>query len=244
MIFKWFSRALHTIVFVVFITILTHFLAPMMAEATPLTNVFINEIHYDNISGDENEFIELAGISSIDLSGWSLHFYNGGNGNRYKTYDLSTWLFNDVGNGFGIAAGYISGIQNGSPDGIVLADADENVIQFLSYEGSFMAKSGIAKGLTSINIGVNEPSTTLKGYSIQLKGQGNYYDDFEWSSAQEHTFDLTNNEQLFFLDNDKALQVSEPLTINLLMIMLFGLLFLKLIKAGSIKNKILQLYIL
>ena len=30
-----------------------------------------------------------------------------------------------------------NGIQNGSPDGIALVDSSSNVIQFLSYEGTF-----------------------------------------------------------------------------------------------------------
>ena len=38
---------------------------------------FINEIHYDNISKDTGEAIEVAGPAGTDLFGWALALYNG-----------------------------------------------------------------------------------------------------------------------------------------------------------------------
>ena len=76
----------------------------------------------------------------------------------------------------------ITGIQNGSPDGIALVDDLGSVVQFLSYESSFTAMSGVAEGMISSDIGVAETSSTSPGYSLQLMGTGREYADFSWAS--------------------------------------------------------------
>ena len=214
MLFKWFSRLYHIIVFIIILGIFSHLFAPILVEASPIPNVFINEVHYDNSGADQDEFVELAGVAGLNLAGWSLHFYNGDNGNEYKEYTFTNWLLNDTINGFGFAGVKISGIQNGSPDGIVLADAQDNIIQFLSYEGSFTANSGIAVGLLSTDIGVIEPGYTSLGFSLQLTGQGNKYQDFSWAMPQTNTLGTVNFSQHFM--NAKAIPVTEPSSLFLL----------------------------
>lgn len=93
---------------------------------------------------------------------------------------LSGSLDNE-GSGFGAISFSRTGIQNGSPDGLVLVDPTDSVLQFLSYEGSFTALSGTAIGTTSIDIGVTEPGTTPIGQSLQLTGIGSIYSDFSWT---------------------------------------------------------------
>lgn len=198
MLAKWFSRLYHAIVFIIFLALFIHVFTPILVEASPITNVFINEIHYDNNGTDEDEFIELAGLAGVNLQGWSLSLYNGSSGGEYgAVYTFSNLLLADTIDGFGFASVYLSGIQNGMSDGIVLADAQQNIIQFLSYEGTLTANSGIAKGLTSIDIGVNESNATPLGYSLQLTGQGSEYQDFTWSNAQLNTFSSANVAQRF-----------------------------------------------
>ncbi|MBU1227576.1 MAG: ExeM/NucH family extracellular endonuclease, partial [Actinobacteria bacterium] len=70
--------------------------------------------------------------------------------------------------GMGALSFLRAGIQNGSPDGWALIDDTGAVIEFLSYEGSFTATSGTANGMTSVDIGVAEASTTPAGQSLQL----------------------------------------------------------------------------
>ncbi|MCB0456981.1 MAG: HYR domain-containing protein, partial [Flavobacteriaceae bacterium] len=142
-------------------------------------SVFINEIHYDNTGTDQDEAIEIAGPAGTNLSTYSLVLYNGNNGQEYDSLTLSGTI-DDEGNGFGALNFPIAGIQNGSPDGIVLAN-NGTIIQFLSYEGSFTAVDGIATGLTSTDIGVSEPGSTPIGESLQLSGTGTYYSDFTWT---------------------------------------------------------------
>ena len=143
-------------------------------------SVFINEIHYDNTGGDQDEAIEVAGPAGTDLSTWSIILYNGSNGNEYNNVPLSGTI-DDEGNGFGAVNFPISGIQNGAPDGIVLAN-NGAVVQFISYEGSFTANDGIAMGMTSVDIGVSESSGTNIGESLQLTGMGSASADFVWNN--------------------------------------------------------------
>ena len=159
------------------------------------TAVFINEIHYDNASGDVGEAIEIAGPAGTDLSGWSLVLYNGSNGTVYNTTPLSGALADD-GSGFGFSSFAISGIQNGSPDGIVLFDG-VSVVQFLSYEGAFTAVGGVADGQTSTDIGVSESGGTPIGNSLQLGGTGAFYEDFTWEADAADTFGAVNTNQTF-----------------------------------------------
>ncbi len=236
MLFKCFSRLLHSTALVTFLLIFSYVFTPILVEAGPIPNVFINEIHYDNNGADQNEFIELAVIEGLNLSGWSLHFYNGSDGEVYKKYNFTDWFFNNTINGFGFAAVYISGIQNGPPDGIVLSDAKNNIVQFLSYEGSFTASSGIASGLTSTNIEVFESNQTSKNFSLQLKGQGQEYNDFSWGMPQKSTFGDANVDQNFIIDQNAIFQVSEPSSLLLFYFALVIMFFRYFKQSSKIKS--------
>ena len=141
---------------------------------------WINELHYDNAGTDIFEFVEIAGPAGTDLTGWSVEFYNGNGGALYATEALSGTLADDT-NGYGFALVVPTSIQNGAPDGLAIIDAMGNVVQFLSYEGTFTATSGAASGLTSEDIGVEEPSNNPEGFSLQLTGTGGQYSDFTWA---------------------------------------------------------------
>jgi endonuclease/exonuclease/phosphatase family metal-dependent hydrolase len=159
--------------------------------------VFINEIHYDNVGGDVGESIEIAGPAGKDLTGWSLILYNGSNGTVYGTTALSGTLAN-LSNGFGFFTIVYpaNGIQNGAPDAMALVD-NGTVVQFLSYEGAFTAVGGPADGMLSTDIGVSETSSQPIGESLQLTGSGKLYTDFTWVSAKTATFGASNGNQTF-----------------------------------------------
>jgi len=209
-------------VFIVFLGIFVHIFAPILVEASPIPNAFINEIHYDNIGKDVDEIIEIAGDGNLDLTGWSLHLYNGTNGREYKSFNLDNWSTIDSSN-FGFLAIKTNGLQNGSPDGVVLSDG-VSFLQFLSYEGAFTATSGIARGLTSIDIGVIETPNTQLGLSLQLIGRGNQYSDFTWASPQNNTFGGVNFQQRFMVENVSSVSVNEPTSLPLFFLALLLLL--------------------
>lgn len=160
------------------------------------SQVFINEIHYDNTGADAGEAVEIAGPAGFVLVGWSLVFYNGNGGAVYNTVALSGTL-TDQANGFGFAVFPLSGIQHGAPDGLALVDPSDSVVQFLSYEGIFVAVDGPAVGMTSTDIGVAETGSTPVGFSLQLSGTGTSAADFMWAAAAQNTFGAVNAGQSF-----------------------------------------------
>lgn len=190
--------------------------------------VFINEIHYDNVSDDTGEAVELAGVAGVDLSGWSLYFYNGSNGTVYDSLNLSG-IIPDQQAGHGVLNFSHAPIQNGAPDGIALIDGASSVIQFLSYEGSFTASGGPADGETSTDIGVSESTTEAVGSSLQLTGTGNLYSDFSWTSSNTNSFGGINANQTFIQTTDDENVVSVPQPASL-MLMSLGIAVLLLVR--------------
>ncbi|MDY7078053.1 MAG: hypothetical protein SXV54_14145 [Chloroflexota bacterium] len=158
------------------------FASPRVSAQGPTTDVFVNEIHYDNDGADQDEAIEVAGPAGTDVTGWSLVLYNGNGGATYGTIDLNG-VIPDQQDGYGTLSFPHAGIQNGAPDGIALVDSSAAVVQFLSYEGSFTATDGPAAGMTSTDIGVAEGSSTPVGHSLQLEGTGSIYEDFAWAAT-------------------------------------------------------------
>jgi uncharacterized protein len=181
--------------------------------------VFINELHYDNAGADTGEAVEIAGPAGLALTGWKIALYNGSDGTVYNTKTLSGIIPN-LQAGYGLL--YFSypsnSIQNGSPDGIALVDSLGGLRQFLSYEGSFTGASGAAAGVSSVDIGVFEPSSTNIGYSLQLAGTGNSYSDFTWASARPNTFGAVNMGQTF----RNSGHTPEPSSVCLLCLGLLG----------------------
>ncbi|MEM8600713.1 MAG: endonuclease [Bacteroidota bacterium] len=160
--------------------------------------VWINEFHYDNVGTDTEEGVEIAGPAGTDLGGYALMLYNGSRNVVYNRVPLAGTIPDQQG-GYGTVWIAIAGLQNGSPDGIALLNADGNVAQFLSYEGTMTAANGPAAGRTSTDVGVYESSSTPAGYSLQLGGAGSASEttsaDFTWGAAQTATPGLPNVNQ-------------------------------------------------
>jgi uncharacterized protein len=166
------------------------------------SNVWVNEIHYDNANADANEFVEIAGAVGTDLTGWSIVLYNGNGGVSYSTINLSGTIANAT-NGFGFIKALTPGIQNGPPDGIALVDNFGRVVQFLSYEGVMTATNGPANGLTSTDIGVSQDNAT-NGFTLQLTGTGSGYADFTWAANVANTEAAVNGGQTFLSGTDQG----------------------------------------
>ena len=156
---------------------------------------WINELHYDNNGADVKEGDEVAGAAGEDLSGWQLVAYNGNGGKTYKTISLSGTL-TDQQSGFGTKFFAMNGLQNGGPDGIALVDNTGKLVQFLSYEGTFTATDGAARGKKSTAIPVSETSSTAVGHALQLTGSGSQFSDFIWQVTAS-TYNQVNVGQSF-----------------------------------------------
>jgi hypothetical protein len=173
---------------------------------------FINEIHYDNVGADSNEAVEIAGPAGTSLAGWSLALYSVSSGatlgTLYATIPLSG-VITDQDDGYGTLSFSVAGLQNGPQDGLALVNASGQVVQFLSYEGSFTAAStpgnGPAAGMTTTDIGVSEAVAPAAGFSMQLVGSGASAADFTWVAARDDNFGSVNTDQNFIGANATGL---------------------------------------
>jgi hypothetical protein len=132
-------------------------------------SVWINEFHYENQGGDVGEFIEVAGPAGTDLSPWKLVLYSGGTKKVYGTIRLYGLTIPNQQCGFGVVAVDAVGLQNGTAPGDAIAlvmDPWDQIVEFISYGGTFTAQDGPAVGLTPNLIPVSEAGTTPVGYSV------------------------------------------------------------------------------
>ena len=157
---------------------------------------WINEIHYDNVSTDVDEGVEIAGPSGIDLTGYTLVTYEGTGGTVLDTLPLSGTLPDQQG-GFGVLYFPAPGLPNTGPIGLALVDDLGEVQEFLAYEGSFTAATGPAASLPATDIGVVESNTTQPGTSMQRVGSGSQGTDFTWLTGIPATEGTANTGQFF-----------------------------------------------
>ncbi len=165
---------------------LTFTAIPGEAGTATSDEVFVNEFHYDNLSEDTGEFIEVVVGPAYtgDLSGVVLHLYNGSTGISYgDEHPLSTFQSGTTApSGHRFFWKEIAGIQNGAPDGFALV-TNGVVQQFLSYEGTFTASGGPADGITSVSLGIAQNNSSQAGQSsLALSGTGSSYSDFTWGA--------------------------------------------------------------
>ena len=159
-----------------------------MAAATPvraLTSVFINEIHYDNTGTDAGEAIEIAGPAGAGPDRLVDRPLQRRGGAVYDTDALSD-VIPDQQDGFGTVVLSIPGQRHservtgwhgpGRPG--------HDVVQFLSYEGTFTAVGGPANGMLSPRSASPRTAAEPLGQSLQLQGGGTTYEDFTWSTAR------------------------------------------------------------
>jgi DNA/RNA endonuclease G (NUC1)/PKD repeat protein len=138
-------------------------------------DIRFSEIHYDNLGTDAGEAIEVEGPRNAVLTGWSIVLYDGGTGanfgTAYATVPLTGTLTGTC-NARGVISLDFAQIQNGSPDGFALVNEQGELVEFLSYEGSFSATAGPAFGKgASRDIGQVEPGTEA-GTSLQRSEDG------------------------------------------------------------------------
>ena len=177
-------------------------LVPGMGGGALPSDVFLNEIHYENDGLDSGEFIEVVvspGYTGA-ISNINILLYNGSNGTTYGTHALSSFVAGTLTQSMHqIYSKFIPGIQNGNPDGVALVIGGV-VKQFLSYKGVFLATNGSATGITSSDLGVAQTTTEVVGQaSLGLTGIGGSYSSFRWTkfSGLPHSPGQANSDQTF-----------------------------------------------
>ena len=156
-------------------------------------DTWINEFHYDNVGTDTLEFVEV--LSRDTINNLYLHLYNGVNGSPYDSVWLDTLSYQATGDGLRLWSWYPHDIQNGAPDGIVLAYGD-SVVEALSWEGSFTGAAGIAAGIEFLNIGRSQAGTLPSGYTLQRTGTGSRPIHFSWELISPESPLAVNNGQV------------------------------------------------
>jgi len=154
-------------------------------------SMFISELHYDNEGKDEGQFVEIAAPSGTDVLGVFVDFYKS-DGELYQSKNAVDFTQGSTSGGLTFYSLRLDSLRNGAPHGIALADLTDvldgnggsiEVLEFLSYGGTIVGTEGFAKGLTSVDIGVEqetESNPTPVGYSLQKGGEGCSGDEFEW----------------------------------------------------------------
>ena len=142
--------------------------------------VFINEVHYDNSGVDVEEGVEIAGPAGTGLGDYMVVGYNGTGGAEYVTLGLSG-VIPDEGTGFGAVWVPMAGLQNGSPDGLVLyRKSSGEVVQGLAWEGSMTAVGGVAAGRLLADMGVSQSGAEPASLTLQLTGTGTGLEAMSW----------------------------------------------------------------
>ncbi len=187
-------------------------LSPLVANA----DVFINEIHYDDVDADNNESVEVVATAGETLSAYRIVRYNGSGGASYGDDLLPAGSSVSCGATVSVATLIypLNGLQNGAPDGLALVGPGDVVVQFLSYEGTFTAIGGPANGMLSTSIGVEEGFATPDGFSLQLSGTGNAYANFSWQQPAAASFDGCNTSQTFTGGTDAQPSLASSLPVN------------------------------
>ena len=82
-----------------------------------------------------------------------------------------------------------------NPGGVTLIDDNNNVIDFISWGGSFEASTGSGTGLVSRDIGL-DPFDVGPDDSVQLTGSGTAATDFSWAGPAQESFGSANSGQV------------------------------------------------
>ena len=160
-------------------------------------SAFINEFHYDDVNGGQDQFVEVALKAGdvVDASDFSVVLYNGEDGLPYDTIPLSSFAKGDTTSSDGLTFySYAFPTSGGDGDlgllvsdpflktglesnttaaGIALSDDKAGtVVDFISYGGSFEALGGVAKEIFSPSTGgglrQSSYSMSLQQYCRQI----------------------------------------------------------------------------
>jgi DNA/RNA endonuclease G (NUC1) len=158
----------------------------------PVTSnsIFVSEIHYDNVGTDANEALEIETPAGANLAGYTLALYDGASGLTYPTgiapmrIDTIAPTICPSGTRQVIVFNFpVNGLQNGGqdgvtptiPDGWAIIGPDSKPVEFMSYEGTFVATNGPASNYLSTDIGKAESAATSASQSLQRAGNGVWF---------------------------------------------------------------------
>ena len=166
------------------------------AAPPPANAPWINEIDYDSVGTDSNEWVEIVGPAGVSLNDYELVMINDG-GAVYNTFDLAaaSWTFADEDNGFGFfviglvnpaegtadytPAGWTSDeIQQGPADSIQLREkAGPLNVHLVDYEGDNPNTAD------NQNTPANDDSVNALTSIFLTGGPGSGFASFGWTNT-------------------------------------------------------------
>ncbi|MDB6108253.1 MAG: hypothetical protein JWR69_3 [Pedosphaera sp.] len=172
--------------------------------------LLINEVEYDEVGTDTDEFVELYNTSTntISMTGLALVFLNGANNLEYLRVNLSGSLTPGqylvvADNTVSVAAGAAvirftatqNNIQNGAPDGVALFHViSHTVLDSLAYEGGMTAAViNSAPGTynlvdgTALSSSVADSNTTIGSIARIPNGGDMHNDNVDWQLSSTPT---------------------------------------------------------
>lgn len=146
--------------------------------------LLINEVNYDDVDGDDSEFVEIVNATGApyDLSNLALVLVNGNNDSEYLRVNLSAAGSLDPGQYLVVGTGSLvvtvpptaktltfpnpdNNVQNGMPDALALFDLGTGMlVDALSYEGSVTA--GTIDGFGTFNFVEGSPTSVTDTNSV------------------------------------------------------------------------------
>ncbi|MEM1358638.1 MAG: hypothetical protein AAGF89_10575, partial [Bacteroidota bacterium] len=167
--------------------------------------LWINEFRFAYTDEDQRAFVEIAGPVGTSLAGHGLAFYDAATG-RFSFLTTiggfgETLVDEGGGHGtyiFSTGSSFFSS-EDGS-GGIVLFNFSGEILEFISYGGSFTTLDGPSiffqgEGLTSTDIGIPLADNIPTNFSLQRSGTGGNRDDFTWQPFQAASPDAFNSGQ-------------------------------------------------
>ncbi len=136
----------------------------LFAHALPIA--WINEIHYENIGTDKNEFVEVVVLNPEDyyLDDLALYLVNGYNGVCYSLDTVQEFELGERVGNYQFYIWYKRGLQNDT-EGMHLVFRD-TTLDIIAYEGSFTGCSEPSTGLVFPDICVCENNASPDTCSV------------------------------------------------------------------------------
>jgi hypothetical protein len=187
--------------------------------STSVPHIVINEVDYDQVGSDFNEYIEIYNPTSqdADLTNLELMLVNGANSQVYSTITLASigtlpagQYLVITGTTVSVAPGALEltptgwkaqdNIQNGNPDGMALVDTTgPSIVDALSYGGSITAATltGFATPQSLVfgtPTAVKDSNTVLEALCRFPNGQASGDDAADWQLCKTLTPGAANSQ--------------------------------------------------
>lgn len=153
-------------------------LVGILAGPVYAQSIFFNDVNYDPGTTANPEYFAIAGPAGTDLTGYKVYLYDAAGNVQGSPQVFGARSVSDDQNGYGVEPILSSVTLPDATTGLALTTPTDDLVQFVSYEGSVTAVDGPALGTTSTDLGTDPGESAGTDQTLQLIGTGNTFDDF------------------------------------------------------------------